>query len=184
MKTLLEPRTILFVDTETTGTGSDAHIVQLAWIFAGKAQNRLIKPDDWTIPAEATAIHGITTEHALQHGQDAAAVFQELHLAITRCEAIVAHNASFDMRMIKQEFDRLQLVMPVKRQICTMLGSMHYVGLPGKYGNQPKWPKLQELHMKLFGYEFADAHDALVDIRATQLCYTELRRLGVMPSEY
>lgn len=184
MKTFIEPRTVLFLDTETTGTGTGDHIVQVAWIFAGKAQNRLIKPEGWSIPEEATAIHGITTEYALQHGQDAATVFQELHLVMTRSEAIVAHNASFDMRMIKQEFDRLQLVMPAKRQICTMLGSMHYVGLPGRYANQPKWPKLQELHLKLFGYEFTGAHDALADIRATQLCYAELRRLNVMPSEY
>ena len=37
-------------------------------------------------------------------------------------------------------------------------------------------PKLQELHRKLFGCDFDNAHDALSDIRATEKCFWEMRK--------
>jgi len=37
-----------------------------------------------------------------------------------------------------------------------------------------KWPKLIELHEKLFNEPFANAHDAMADISATRRCFFEL----------
>jgi hypothetical protein len=59
-----------------------------------------------------------------------------------------------------------------------MQASTEYCALPGNYGT--KWPKLQELHSKLFGSPFEGGHDALVDVRACAKCYFELRKLEVM----
>jgi len=50
----------------------------------------------------------------------------------------------------------------------------------GKYGKY-KWPKLMELHTKLFSVGFEEAHDAIADIRATAKCFFELQRLGIIP---
>jgi DNA polymerase III alpha subunit (gram-positive type) len=48
---------------------------------------------------------------------------------------------------------------------------------PFRYGKY-KWPKLSELHQKLFGTDFEEAHNANVDIQATAKCFWELKRLG------
>lgn len=40
-----------------------------------------------------------------------------------------------------------------------------------------KWPKLSELHTKLFGTDFEEAPDASVDIKATARCFSELKGL-------
>ena len=43
-----------------------------------------------------------------------------------------------------------------------------------------KWPKLEELYRKLFGYTFDGAHDALADVEATRKCYFELKKKGIL----
>ena len=50
-----------------------------------------------------------------------------------------------------------------------MQASTNYCRLPGPYGY--KWPKLSELHIKLFGEDFDEAHNASADINATEKCF-------------
>ena len=42
------------------------------------------------------------------------------------------------------------------------------------------WPRLEELYRKLFGRNFAGAHDAMSDIQATKECFFELKRRGIL----
>ena len=65
-----------------------------------------------------------------------------------------------------------------KPRLCTMQSATNHCRIPGPYGY--KWPKLDELHRKLFNEPLAGAHRALVDVRACARCYFELRRLKVM----
>jgi hypothetical protein len=39
---------------------------------------------------------------------------------------------------------------------------------------------LSELHTKLFGKDFEGAHDAFADIDATEKCFWELKKIGIM----
>ena len=41
-------------------------------------------------------------------------------------------------------------------------------------------PRLEELYRKLFGRNFAGAHDAMSDIQATKECFFELKRRGIL----
>ena len=43
-----------------------------------------------------------------------------------------------------------------------------------------KWPKLQELHYRLFNYNYAVEHNAENDVEATAKCFFELVRLKVI----
>ena len=52
-------------------------------------------------------------------------------------------------------------------------------GRGGKY----KWPNLSELHIKLFGNSFDEAHNAAADVEATTRCFLELIRLSVIPHD-
>ena len=188
----------LFFDTETTGlprnwkapvTDLDnwPRMVQLAWLYYDSDGNRIdggdaiIRPEGYTIPAEASRLHGITTERAREEGLPLRQVLGHFHELITEAGVLVAHNISFDEKIVGSELLRAGMTNPItgKEQICTMLRSAAYVGIPGNYGG-PKWPKLSELHYKLFRTGFDEAHNASVDITATAKCFWELRRLGLL----
>ena len=83
---------------------------------------------------------------------------------------------AYDEKIVGAEFLRngmTELIGPKKR-LCTMQASTAYCAIPGPYGY--KWPKLDELHRKLFGQGFTGAHNAASDIGATAKCFWELRR--------
>lgn len=187
----------LFFDTETTGLPKSwkaalndvdnwPRLVQLAWLAYdanGKMMGgatHIVKPIGFEIPAKAVEVHGITTERAMTEGKDLQGVLKELHEQIGACEILVGHNIDFDVKVVGAEFIRYNFppIVPVRRKICTMMSSVGYCNLPGPRG--PKWPKLQELHSKLFGQNFAEAHDAGADIAATARCFFELKRLGII----
>lgn len=58
------------------------------------------------------------------------------------------------------------------------MNSTNFCKISGPYGN--KWPKLSELHFKLFKTDFSEAHNALVDIEITAKCFWELKSLGIL----
>ena len=59
--------------------------------------------------------------------------------------------------------------------------STNFCAIPSTngYGGY-KWPKLSELHMKLFGTQFEDSHNAMADVEATAKCFWEMKRLQVI----
>ena len=99
---------------------------------------------------------------------------------ISQAVTLIAHNMQFDEKILGAEFLRMGCLnrLDGKAKKCTMQASTDYCKIPGPYGN--KWPKLEELHKKLFRENFDNAHSALADVRACSRCYFELRRIGVM----
>ena len=187
----------LFFDTETTGltlnwkapvTDLDnwPRLVQLAFLLHDEQGNLLaagdaiIKPEGFTIPAEAAKVHGITTERAEKEGFPLARVLQRFDAYIQRAEILVAHNIAFDEKIIGAELLRCGLpnTLPAKQKICTMERSTNYCAVAGRYVY--KWPTLSELHQKLFNADFDEAHNAAADIQATARCFWELKRRQVI----
>ena len=187
----------LFFDTETTGLPrswkapvSDLNnwprLVQLAYLFYDSHGNKIsggdfiIKPEGFTIPVEASRIHGISTERAIQEGKPIREVLQDFQSMIDEAEYLVAHNMSFDEKIVGAEFLRNNMSDSIakKRKICTMQSTTNFCALNGPYGY--KWPKLSELHYKLFRTDFEEAHNAAADIQATARCFWELKRLGMI----
>jgi len=185
----------LFFDTETTGLPRNwkapvtdlnnwPRLVQLAYLFYDKNGNKIsggdyiIKPEGFTIPADVSRIHGISTERAIQEGKELQSVLQDFQSLINQAEYLVAHNMSFDEKIVGAEFlrNRMPDSTSTKRKICTMQSTTSFCAINGPYGY--KWPKLSELHYKLFRTGFEEAHNAAVDIHATAKCFWELRRLG------
>jgi DNA polymerase III epsilon subunit-like protein len=188
---------LLFFDTETTGVprnykapASDLknwpRLVQIAWLLADddgaeiESAEYIVKPEGFTIPADAAKIHGITTEMALRDGTDIGVVLAGIVSRLSKVSQLVAHNIDFDEKILGAELLRAGLpnVVETKRRICTMRSGTDFCRLPGAYGF--KWPKLDELHRKLFNEPLSGAHRALVDVRACARCYFELKRLKVM----
>lgn len=188
----------LFFDTETTGLPrnwkapvSDLNnwprLVQIAWLLYDRdgrqisGNDCIIQPDGFTIPPDATRIHGISTEHALREGVSLTDVLNDFHNLVSQADYLVGHNISFDEKIVGAEFLRKNMAnsLATKNKICTMEKSTNYCKLEGPYGY--KWPKLSELHYKLFKKGFEEAHNAAVDINATAKCFWELKRIGVIP---
>lgn len=187
----------VFFDTETTGLPRKwrapvtdlenwPRMVQIAWLsYSGDGAKTgegsfIIKPEGYIIPDVVARIHGVTTMRALSEGEDLTQVLTQFRDAVAGAETIVAHNLSFDEMIVGAEFLRKQIAhdMHTKKKICTMEGSKEFCALPGQYGL--KWPRLSELHQKLFATDFAEAHNAENDINATAKCFWELKRIGVL----
>ena len=185
----------LFFDTETTGLPRNykapvtnlnnwPRLVQLAYLYYDENGNKIsggdfiIKPEGFTIPAEASKIHGISTERAIREGQSITSVLQHFNSLIEQATYLVAHNMSFDEKIVGAEFLRNGMPNSIqyKNKICTMEKTTNFCAIKGPYGY--KWPKLSELHYKLFGAYFDEAHNAAVDITATAKCFWELKRMG------
>ena len=105
-------------------------------------------------------------------------VLQQFQSLISESEILVAHNISFDEKIVGAEFLRagMKNTITSKKKICTMQSSTDFCAINGPYGY--KWPKLSELHYKLFNSYFEEAHNAANDISATAKCFWELKRIG------
>lgn len=187
----------LFFDTETTGIPRNyrapvedldnwPRLVQLAWLLADghgyevSAAEFIVRPDGFVIPDDAARVHGISTERARREGAALADVLAGVAAGIGNATTLVAHNMSFDEKILGAEFLRAGLPNPLtgKERLCTMQAGTDVCRLPGPYGF--KWPKLQELHRALFEESFSGEHQALADVRACARCFFELQRRGTI----
>jgi len=177
----------LFFDTETSGFPPTGRLVSIAWqVWEDSAliekEHLIVKPNGFIIPYEAERIHGISTEYALENGHDLELVLNKFHSSVSSIEALVAHNISFDLKMVSSEYQRIGLDNNLieKKNYDTMKQSTNFVKIPSKTGKGYKWPRLEELYTHLFGKKFDNAHSADADVDATVECFFELKKLGVI----
>ncbi|CAN5580821.1 exonuclease domain-containing protein [soil metagenome] len=162
-----DPNTI-YLDTETTGLGSDAEIVDIAVIdSSGRVLlDTLVKPVQ-PIPANATRIHGISNAmvaEAPRWNQ----VAPRLGRLLTGASGIVIYNADFDTRIMNQCNARFRLAGYRANWQCAMLRYAAYAGhRHERYGGY-RWHKLTDA-AAAFGYREPVEHRALAD---TRLCRT------------
>ncbi len=181
----------LILDTETTGVTPTARIVSLSWALYDDAEvevasaHHVIFPDGFTIPPEAAAVHGITTADARRTGIPIGEALTGLAQDITRHAPalFIGHNVAFDRPRVLREFSLLRMAENLSRlpTYCTMQNTVQVCRIP-RYNGGYKWPKLEELHVHLFGRGLTQAHDARADVLACARCFFELRRRGLVAS--
>ncbi|MCC7451680.1 MAG: 3'-5' exonuclease [Anaerolineae bacterium] len=166
---VVEHNNFVVLDTETTGLGSDAEIVQLAIIDnRGKVLlDTLLKPTK-PIPPDATRIHGIT------NGQVVAApslvmVYPRI-LNILQGRDVIIYNAEYDRRLLHQSSRAHGLNVlwdsVVSGWTCAMLAYAEHHGEWNPYYHSYKWQKLGAACQQQ-GIRVVDAHSALADCRMT-----------------
>lgn len=188
---------ILFFDTETTGLPpKDAkwetdyeqfpRICQLSWIYAGREENHIIRPDGWVIPQEATDVHGITNEYAQEHGEPLVYVMGKFLNDCHDAKLICGHNVYFDISTVKSEIMRVATydqfaddALYKGKRIDTMRPAMKFVDARFSNGRL-KFPRLEELYAKCFPGESFPAHDAIEDVRAVVRCLPVLVEKGII----
>lgn len=102
----------LIFDTETTGLGSEARLVQLSWICADDNGNELINEDSiiipigFSIPEAASKVHRISTWRACREGRPVQDVLFDFMAAVDQADILVGHNIDFDLKIIESECKR------------------------------------------------------------------------------
>jgi DNA polymerase-3 subunit epsilon len=117
-------RPLAAFDIETTGVEPESDRIVTAAVsvvgasIAGEHRSWLLDPEI-EIPAGATAVHGISTQHARSEGMDARTAVQEitaiLAARLREGTPIVAFNARFDLTILDREARRHGLVPLVDR---------------------------------------------------------------------
>lgn len=197
---------ILFFDTETTGIplrgkpSSDpghARLVEFACILDDDQGNTrgvfstIIKPNGFTVPAEAAGVHGITTEIADRWGMDLLYALDTFDFMSRHAVQLVAHNPFFDFKMIKIECHRasrpdLRARLENVPQVDTMKPCTNICKILQKnprHAEDWKWPKLEEAYGHFFG-PLPNAHRAIADVQACRRIYYQLVKLGVITSPF
>ncbi len=190
----------LIFDTETTGLPKNwkapltdldnwPRMVQLAWQchdIDGKflfAKNHVIRPDGFTIPEDVVEVHGISDEVAERLGIPLQEALKDFVEDVKKSKFIIGHNISFDINIVGAELLRCEMpeMMTKAPQLCTMNESTEFCAI--MKNGKPKRPTLTELHTKLFGVPFEEAHNAAADVEATSRCFLELIRVGGLTAQ-
>jgi len=178
------------------------HVVQFSYIIYDSEKNKLEKndqiikiPENVIMSEDNISLHGITNEMSSSSGVSINNVIEEFLNSIERVDLIIGHNLEFDLNMLKIEIMRIikdttNEEMKKKYQekliklgnydkyYCTMKTTVDLCKLPSpnkKYGDQYKYPKLDELHNHLFGIKPLKLHNSLNDVIITFRCFYKLK---------
>ena len=161
-----------------------------------KVDNIIRVPDDVVIEDVVVKIHGISNEISKKKGIYIETALSEFIKDAKEMDLIIAHNAYFDMRVIRAELhrilnncrpsnrscDKMQMnidfIRNTKNVHCTMLSNIKLCNVKGisKYGNEfIKFPKLSELHNHLFHYVPNNLHNSFNDVIVCLRCFMKIR---------
>lgn len=184
----------LFFDTETTGMvefkkpATDPRqpdLIQLALTLVDLDTKRQLAsystvvapPWDFEIHPKAAEANGMTKEFVLDCGIDTPTAIAIFMAAYELTDIVVGHNVNFDRRIMETAAHRSKwpdagkLTKPL---VCTMMKSTKIVKARHADGRPGKWPTLVEAYRFFTGRNLDGAHDALVDLGATQEVFTAL----------
>lgn len=204
----------LFFDTETTGIPvysrkgvkvpsddpAQPHAIQIAAKLVDcdtkdilAEMSRIVKPVGFEINSFIANLTGVSQERAEKEGVAAKDVVDEFVSMCDQADIIIAHNDSFDRKII-----RISLIREYGRDkanewyckegrgfFCTMKASTDICKIPptGKMlsagYNKFKNPKLEEAYEFFFGKKPDVTHDAMADVNSTVDIFFELVKRGV-----
>ena len=129
----------------------------------------IVLPTGFTISQKSIEIHGITQERANREGRPFTDVFVDFMKFIgPRSKTMVAHNAQFDVSVLRSEMLRHNIDMELIKDLnfrCTLqLYKERYL----------KPIRLGVLYRDIFGEDFEDAHNSLADCIACGRVYPYL----------
>ena len=164
-----------------------------------KSSDNIIRvSNEIIISEESSKIHGITSEISKAKGVNIDIVLNDFFDNLRNVDLLIGHNVSFDINMVKVEILRLIYASSLtssateiknykynlhfftnyKNISCTMQESIEFCSIKvndksGKEYN--KFPKLLELHQKLFESIPNNLHNSFNDILITLRCFMMLK---------
>ena len=154
-------------DLETTGIETETSRIVSAYVGvvdalgAPKGVSWLADPGV-EIPAQASAVHGITTERARAEGRDAAEVVAEivavLRALLAQGVPIVIYNAAYDLTLLNRECLRYAI-----EPLDGPLPIIDPLVIDRAMDRYRKGKRTLEAAAEYYGVELMDAHDAEAD---------------------
>lgn len=97
-------KTLIFIDTETTGTGSDDRLIQVAYRTTDGVDVNETYSTNKPIDIAAMAVHHITEKMIADKPKFISSPeFSDLKKRFSAGEVFIAHNAKFDIAMLEKE---------------------------------------------------------------------------------
>ncbi|MXP24847.1 3'-5' exonuclease [Altererythrobacter indicus] len=188
----------LVFDTETTGLPiwkdpsdhpDQPHVVDIACSLFDQTGLETDRYDaiincGVPIPEEAASIHGITTEIAEAEGVKPDEALDSFLAMVARCEVMIGHNVSFDIRMMRIMAARLRGEKwdNPKPIFCTMRRATKHCKILSPKARHPqdwKWPTLAEATRHFFNEDHQGAHRARPDCDASARIFFHFREQGI-----
>jgi len=185
------------IDTETSGlfdfakpadADGQPRLAHLHMILASEDFSKtetvdvLVRPDGWTMSDEVAEIHGLTTEHLMEHGVPVSAAIEAYAKAVDDGLVIVAFNAQYDTKIMRGEMRRAGVDDRFERtpNICVMRALVDVCQIPKKKGAGFKFPKLSEAcsHFEIVN---SGEHSADGDAAACLALFRKLHELNRVP---
>ena len=171
---------VAILDTETTGLKAHDRVCEIGiallnlrtGVYLSDPYARFVNPG-MPMPAETTAIHGIT-DAMLIDAPTLADIWSRV-LAHVKGYDVIAHNADFDRRMITQSLRAHGLSAPAWRWYCSRDIARRV------YPGQPSY-RLQDLTASL-ALPRGDAHRAKGDVETLSALMLHMRRKTEKPWE-
>ncbi len=160
---LFDDNEALIVDTETTGLNDTDEIIQLAIIdLSGKVLLNTLLRSTKPVTPEARTVHGIT-DQSLDEAPSMVEVYDEI-ISLIGNRHLVAYNAEFDKRMLRQTCERYELPeLASSVWDCVMVKYAYF------WGNDKNTRKRQDLSAACIqqGIAIDEVHDAAQDCLLT-----------------
>ncbi|MEM1327425.1 MAG: hypothetical protein AAGI23_15785 [Bacteroidota bacterium] len=181
----------LLLDTATTSKYQlHARLIHLAYIQTDEngqiihQQCNLIRPDGFQI--DNADVHGISQDKAMQQGDTAADVLRPLLEKMNDTQLLIAHNIDYAMKVLFNEVRELGWnksyfnLLYNKPTCCTMQSSIGFCNIRDPKRDRLKFPRLSELHHKLFQRDYELDENGHSKVYALNDCFFELKRLNIV----
>ncbi|AEL23991.1 3'-5' exonuclease family protein [Cyclobacterium marinum] len=130
--------------------------------------------------------YGISKDYFKAKGIPAKEAYQQIKIDAASCKNLVAHNVSYLKKIIYADFKRNKVPFPFgkMRTTCTMKETTKFVGIEADYGDDYKWPNLEELIDACFfvsmdpeGIEIPEAQNSRWKARSIAKCFIYLKKI-------
>lgn len=182
---------LFFTDTETTGIPdfskpADAEgqprVASMAGVLVKRSTRDIIsfynfpiRPEGWTMPPEVAKIHGMTQEWLETYGISIQDVLRLYRYMIAQGAVIVAHNAQFDLKMLRGELRRFNCpdLFENTWRICT------YRQSPDDCKHQRGNKRLGTMYEYYTGQKPKNEHRAIGDVQMLRQMFFAMEDRGI-----
>lgn len=157
-------------------------LVHLAWLMYDEnrelidSRNELIKPEGFEISVDTERINKIDPVAIHEEGVNLKESLKAFSAAVDKAEYLIAYNMKYNSHVLAAEFYRkgLEHRMFSSEQYCLMQEATWFCKIK-KTGGGYKWPKLMDIHEKLYdGKHYADANNAYADVATVAVMFFHL----------
>ena len=165
-------------DTETTGLDvQKEHIIQLSLVKFDTDSWQTIDQRDWyilpegqfTIPAEAEAVHHISKAFLLENGVSLRSIYDELIAFTKDCDLLSYNGNGYDAPILHYNLKRIGKDFQFDGRTwydALLLERIHTAGMVDENGEKVH-NNLTSAYTRYYGHPFEGAHNSLDDVMAT-----------------